>query len=100
VLALGAVPTEEKWIYVGTAMAFLVSVIPALPGGWGTVDAAYVFFFARAGIGSGVALAVCLLFRLFWYLLGVAGAFLYATRREPGTTLPLSTRTKSETPSP
>ncbi len=84
VLALGAVPTEEKWIYVGTAMAFLVSVIPALPGGWGTVDAAYVFFFAQAGVGSGVALAVCLLFRLFWYLLGVAGAFLYATRPERG----------------
>ena len=51
VFALGAVPTEEKWIYVGTAMAFIVGAIPALPGGWGTADAAYVFFFGLGGIG-------------------------------------------------
>ena len=84
VLALGAEPVSEKWIYVGSAMAFIVAVIPALPGGWGTVDAAYVFFFGLAGIGSGVALAVCLLFRLFSYGLAVAGALLYATRRARG----------------
>ncbi len=84
VLALGATPTSEKWVYVGTAMAFIAGIIPALPGGWGTVDAAYVFFFGLAGIGSGVALAVCLLFRLFWYALAVAGALLYVTRREGG----------------
>jgi len=82
VFALGAVPTEEKWVYVGTAMAFMVSVIPALPGGWGTADAAYVFFFGLGGIGSGVALAVCLVFRLFWYLSGVVGAVLRVARRE------------------
>lgn len=85
VLALGAEPTTEKWIYVGTAMAFIVAVIPALPGGWGTVDAAYVFFFGLAGLGSGVALGVCLLFRLFWYVLAVAGALLYASRVRRGT---------------
>ena len=80
VFALGAVPTEEKWIYVGTAMAFIVGAIPALPGGWGTADAAYVFFFGLGGIGSGVALAVCLLFRLFWYLSGLVGAILRVAR--------------------
>ncbi len=76
VSALGAHPTEEKWIYVGTTMAFLVSAIPTLPGAWGTADAAYVFFFKFAGVSAAVALAVCLLFRLFWYVLGVTGAFL------------------------
>jgi uncharacterized membrane protein YbhN (UPF0104 family) len=80
VFSLGGVPTEEKWIYVGTAMAFIVGIIPALPGAWGTADAAYVFFFGFGGIGSGVALATCLLFRLFWYLSGVVGALLRVAR--------------------
>jgi uncharacterized membrane protein YbhN (UPF0104 family) len=82
VFALGGVPTTEKWVYVGTAMAFIVSAIPALPGAWGTADAAYVFFFGLGGLGSGIALAVCLLFRLFWYVSGVVGAILRVARRE------------------
>ncbi len=82
VLALGGEPNGEKWVYVGAAMGFIVSAIPALPGGWGTADAAYVFFFGLAGISSGVALAVCLLFRLFWYSSGVVGAILHIARRE------------------
>jgi uncharacterized membrane protein YbhN (UPF0104 family) len=81
VLALGAAPTQSKWIYVGTTMAFVVSALPALPSGWGTADATYVFFFGMAGVGAGAALGVSLLFRLFWYLLGVAGGVLYASRR-------------------
>jgi hypothetical protein len=81
--ALGAAPTEEKWVYVGAAMAFIVAAIPALPGAWGTADAAYVFFFGLAGIGPAVALAVCLLYRLFWYLSAVVGAILYVTRASP-----------------
>lgn len=76
VFALGATPTSEKWVYVGTAMAFIVSAVPALPGGWGTADAAYVFFFGLAGLRPGVALAVCLIYRLFWYLSGALGAVL------------------------
>jgi uncharacterized membrane protein YbhN (UPF0104 family) len=76
VAALGAHPTDEKWIYLGTTMAFLVSAIPTLPGAWGTADAAYVYFFKFAGVSPAVALAVCLLFRLFWYVLGVTGAVL------------------------
>ena len=81
VLSLGAAPTAEKWVYVGTAMAFIVGAIPALPGGWGTADAAYVFFLGLAGLSAGTALAVSLLYRLFWYLSGVAGAVLHMTRR-------------------
>jgi uncharacterized protein (TIRG00374 family) len=80
VFSVGGAPTDEKWVYVGTAMAFIVGAVPALPGGWGTADATYVFFFGLAGIAPSIALAVCLLFRLFWYLSGVAGAILYVTR--------------------
>jgi uncharacterized membrane protein YbhN (UPF0104 family) len=80
VYALGGEPTAEKWVYVGSAMAFIVAAIPALPGGWGTADAAYVFFLGMAGLTAGTALAVCLLYRLFWYLSGVAGAILRFAR--------------------
>jgi uncharacterized membrane protein YbhN (UPF0104 family) len=84
VTALGATPSlvggGEKWVYVGAAMAFIVGAIPALPGGWGTADATYVFFFGLAGLAPGVGLSVCLLFRLFWYLSGIVGAILYLTR--------------------
>ncbi len=86
VFALGAVPTAEKWVYVGTAMAFIVSIIPALPGAWGTADAAYVFFFGFGGIGSGIALATSLLFRLFWYISAVVGGILLVVRREGPST--------------
>jgi uncharacterized protein (TIRG00374 family) len=81
VYALGATPTAEKWIYVGTAMAFIVAAVPALPGGWGTADAAYVFFFGLAGLSAATALAVCLIYRLFWYLSGILGAALHLARR-------------------
>jgi uncharacterized membrane protein YbhN (UPF0104 family) len=91
VVALGAVPLQEKWVYVGTAMAFIVAAIPALPGAWGTADAAYVFFFGLAGIASPVALAVSLLYRVFWYISGAVGAVLYLARsrslKEPGAEL-------------
>jgi uncharacterized membrane protein YbhN (UPF0104 family) len=64
-------------------MAFVVSAIPALPGAWGTADAAYVYFLGLAGLPAGTSLAVCLLFRLFWYLSGVAGAVLHVARPRP-----------------
>jgi uncharacterized membrane protein YbhN (UPF0104 family) len=82
VFALGGVPTAEKWVYVGIAMAFVVSALPALPGAWGTADAAYVFFFGLAGLRPGTSLAVCLVYRLFWYLSGVAGAILHILHQE------------------
>jgi uncharacterized membrane protein YbhN (UPF0104 family) len=76
VYALGVVPSDERWVYVGSAMAMIVSALPTLPGGWGTGDAAYVFFLGFAGLSPGVALAACLIYRLFWYLVGVVGAVL------------------------
>ncbi len=80
VLAVGGAPTDERWVIVGTAMAFIVSAVPALPGGWGTSDAAFVFFLGLAGLPATVALASGLLYRLFWYLLGMIGAILYVVR--------------------
>ena len=77
IFALGGVPTAEKWVYVGIAMAFVVSALPGLPGAWGTADATYVWFLGLAGLPPGTSLAVCLLYRLFWYLSGVAGAILH-----------------------
>ncbi len=80
VFAVGAEPHVEKWIPIGTAMAFLVGAIPALPGGWGTADAAYVYFFGLAGVAGGAALGVSLLFRMYWYAMAVVGAGLQLAR--------------------
>jgi uncharacterized membrane protein YbhN (UPF0104 family) len=57
-------------------MAFMIAAVPALPGGWGTADAAYVFFFGLAGLKPGLALAVCLMYRLLWYITAAVGAVL------------------------
>jgi uncharacterized membrane protein YbhN (UPF0104 family) len=69
------------------------AALPALPGGWGTADAAYVFFFGLAGLRPGLALAVCLLYRLFWYISAAVGAVLQLTRSSalPSETAPTHT---------
>lgn len=74
--ALGGAPVDERWIVVGVAMAMIVTAIPLLPGGWGTADATYVYFFGLAGLSPATALGVCLLYRAFWYVLGALGALL------------------------
>jgi uncharacterized protein (TIRG00374 family) len=62
-------------------MSFIVTALPTLPGAWGTGDAAYVFFLGRAGVEPSAALAVCLLYRLFWYVSAAIGAVLLMTKR-------------------
>jgi uncharacterized membrane protein YbhN (UPF0104 family) len=81
VFALGATPASEGGVFLGTTMSFIVTALPTLPGAWGTGDAAYVFFLGRAGVEPSVALAVCLLYRLFWYLSGAVGAVLLLAKR-------------------
>jgi uncharacterized membrane protein YbhN (UPF0104 family) len=88
VWALGTTPTSELWVYVGATMSFIVGAIPALPGGWGTSDAAFVLFFAKAGIEDPTALTVSLLYRLFWYASGAVGAVLYLLRQHASTIRP------------
>jgi len=74
IYALHAVPTREVSVYVGTAMSFVVFAIPALPGAWGTGDAAFVFFLAPAGLDATVAFGTSMVFRLFWYVQAAFGA--------------------------
>src|SRR5262249_32375186 len=80
IVALGVTPTAERWVYVGATIAFIAASIPALPGGWGTSDAAFVFFLGLAGLSASTALAVSLLYRLFWYSAGGVGALLFLMR--------------------
>jgi uncharacterized membrane protein YbhN (UPF0104 family) len=80
VYALGGEPLLERWVYLGTTMAFIVGVLPALPGGWGTSDAAFVFFLGKAGLAAPLALGVSLVYRLFWYASAAVGAVLYLLR--------------------
>lgn len=82
VAALGATPDHEAWIYVGTTFAMMVGALPLAPGAWGTADAAFVVFFAEAGIAAPVAAAVCLLYRFFWYATGLIGACSALLRRQ------------------
>jgi uncharacterized membrane protein YbhN (UPF0104 family) len=84
VFALRAVPTSELWVFVGSTMSFIVGAVPALPGGWGTSDAAFVYFLGKAGLVPSIALAVSLLFRLLWYTSGAVGAVLYLLRQHQG----------------
>jgi uncharacterized membrane protein YbhN (UPF0104 family) len=74
VAALGVTPSGEGWFVVGTSFAMIVAAIPAAPGGWGTAEAAYVFFLGRAGVPAAAAAAVCVLYRLMWYATGSIGA--------------------------
>ncbi len=80
VSALDVTPTVERWVYAGAAIAFIAGAIPALPGGWGTSDAAFVVFLARAGVSAPAALSVSLLYRLYWYSASVTGALLFLGR--------------------
>jgi lysylphosphatidylglycerol synthase-like protein len=80
IAAIGAHPTSEKWVYVGLTLVFCTAVLPTLPGGWGTSDAATIYFLGLAGLPASSALAVCLLYRLFWYLSAAIGALLLLVR--------------------
>ena len=78
--AIGAHPDREAEVYVGTTLAMIVAALPALPGGWGTADAAYVFFLASAGVPAPAAVATCLIYRVFWYSTGICGAVAAVSR--------------------
>ena len=81
--ALGSAPRSEAGLYVGTTFGMIVAAIPAIPGGWGTADAAYVVFLGRAGVTAQAAAAACLLYRIFWYVSGLLGAISALGRRNP-----------------
>jgi hypothetical protein len=86
--AIGASPTSEAWVFAGAAFTFMVSALPSLPGAWGTGDAAFVFFLKNAGLAPSQSLAICLLFRMCWYLSAVVGATLSLGKRGVATGVP------------
>jgi uncharacterized membrane protein YbhN (UPF0104 family) len=100
VAALGVVPTAERWVYAGATLSFMVSAIPALPGGWGTGDAAWVFFLGpgRAGLVASSALAVGLAYRLFWYCSGAVGISLFLMRGSQRSTQSAAATSGEPTP--
>ena len=74
VATVGVAPASEGACIVGCTFAMIVAALPISPGAWGTAEAAYVFFLAPVGIPPPAAAAVCLLFRLMWYVMGSMGA--------------------------
>lgn len=82
--ALRVTPDGEAWVFVGAAFAMIVAALPTSPGAWGTAEAAYVFFLARAGVPAPAAAAVCLLYRLMWYTTGAIGAVSALARADRG----------------
>jgi uncharacterized protein (TIRG00374 family) len=54
-------------------VAFIVSALPVLPGGWGVREAAFAYCFGLVGVGRNAAVALSVLngvTQLFWGLLG------------------------------
>jgi uncharacterized protein (TIRG00374 family) len=82
--ALGVTPAGEAAVFVGAAFAMIVAALPMAPGGWGTAEAAYVFFLGRAGVAAPAAAALCVLYRLMWYGTGGIGAVSAMTRAGRG----------------
>jgi uncharacterized membrane protein YbhN (UPF0104 family) len=87
-LALG-LSLGVPWISVCAAvpLVLLAAQIPITPGGAGVREAAYVYFFARIGVGEAPALALA----LGWFallvivsLLGAIGFLFERTAAEPG----------------
>lgn len=79
--ALGAKVTHEGWAVAGTTFGFIASAVPALPGAWGTAEAAFVTFLVPAGVAAPIAAAACMLYRIFWYASGAMGALSALARR-------------------
>lgn len=73
-------------VVAGIVEAFIVNAIPTVPGGWGTGEAAFVFFLRPAGIGEAQALAASVAFRLSVLPVAAVGVVSLALRaRRPRT---------------
>jgi len=77
--ALGYTPSIQMLMLAATLPQF-VGLIPLLPGGLGTVDAAFFFIYTGFGVPTGLALSAILIERAITYVLGTligAGALSY-----------------------
>ncbi len=73
-------------LVAGIVEAFIVNAIPTVPGGWGTGEAAFVFFLRPAGVGEAQSLAASVAFRLSVLpvaAVGVVSLALRARRKRP-----------------
>lgn len=74
VRALGCAPTSEREFFVCAALALACTALPAIPGGWGTSEAAFVVLLGRAGVPAPAAVSTALIYRMYWYAYGLVGA--------------------------
>ena len=78
--AAHARPPSIAKLVAGIVEAFVVNAIPTVPGGWGTGEAAFVFFLRPAGILESEALAASVAFRLSVLPVALIGVVLLALR--------------------
>lgn len=74
-------PVPIPDLMVVLPVAFIVSAIPAMPGGWGVREAAFAFWFHYVGVDRGPAVALSIvngLVQLLWSVPG--GAYFLAGR--------------------
>lgn len=65
-------------------VAFIVSAIPAMPGGWGVREAAFAFWFHFVGVDRGPAVALSILNGLVALLWSVPGGVYFLIGRAAG----------------
>ncbi|MEP7027389.1 MAG: lysylphosphatidylglycerol synthase transmembrane domain-containing protein [Candidatus Eisenbacteria bacterium] len=87
-LAIGlALPATWTSVCAAVPLVLLAAQIPITPGGAGVREAAYVYFFARIGVGEAPALALALgwfALLVFVSLLGSIGFLFERSAAEPG----------------
>jgi uncharacterized membrane protein YbhN (UPF0104 family) len=80
VAASHAQPASLGKLVAGIVETFVVGAIPSVPGGWGTGEAAAVFFLRPAGIQEAEALAASVAFRLAVLPIAAIGVVSLASR--------------------
>jgi len=85
VTTLSGGPVDWTTFMCVLPVAFIVSALPVLPGGWGVREAAFAYCFGLVGVGRNPAIALSVLngmTQLFWGLLG--GVYFLQGRKHHG----------------
>lgn len=98
VASVNAALFEAMGVHVGlapcvvyTPMIFTITMLPVSLSGLGVREAAYAWFFGRAGVGGAEAVAVSLCFFLVVALASLPGAPLFALGRRAAAPVPTET---------
>jgi len=67
-------------------LALIAQSLPLTPGGVGVGEAAFIYFFAPAGVAGAAALAISLSYRVVQTLVSLIGGVLLLARHEPPVT--------------